>query len=115
MAAPKKKIDPLKNRSERQAMAKKSQKNALPKILTILVLLFAALSIFYFINQEKEYKKQQILNAQYTETLASLEEENTQLEKDKENINSDENVAKIAHEQGMIKEGEVIFEDADGN
>lgn len=105
----------IERRNARQAMAKKSQKSVLPKVLTLLVLIFAVLSFVYFLNQEKEFKRQQQLNAQYAETLTSLEEANVQLEKDKENINSYENVMKIAHEQGMIREGEIIFEDSNGN
>ncbi len=105
----------LDKRNARQALAKKSQKSVLPKVLGLLVVLFAVLSFIYFLNQEKEFKRQQSLNAHYVETLASLEEENIKLEKDKENINSDENVMKIAHEQGMIREGEIIFEDSNGN
>lgn len=115
MASKTKNAGVIDQRNARQALAKKSQKTVLPKVLALLVLVFAVVSFVFYLNQEKEYQRQQLLNEQYTETLASLQEENAKLDEAKQNINSDENVIKIAHEQGMIREGEIIFEDSNGN
>lgn len=107
---------PLRNprsgeRTLSPAAAKKARVSVLPKILLLLLAAFVVFFFYYYVNQSDEYKRQKKLNSLYSETLASLEEANAALDEKMKNIYSQDNVEKEAHAQGMIKEGEIIFEE----
>lgn len=87
------------------------KKTVLSKILLLVVIAFAIFTFAFFMNQEREYKKQKTLYSQNQEVLESVKQLNESLEKQKTNIDSEEEIEKLAHEQGLIRKGEIVFED----
>lgn len=69
------------------------------KIYKILMAIFIAYAVYTFINQQLKLNSYQTEKAYYEDKIATLNEEKTDLEETKANINTPEYIEKVAREK----------------